>query len=292
MNLKEFVASKRNTLSASSVNTYASILKSLYKRVFPDEEIDTDKFNDTEPITDYLKNVPIKTRKTILSALFVVTSNPEYRKLMLEDITEYNKETAKQEKTESQKANETSTAEIQEIWLQLKHTAELLYKKQEKTMDDLQQIQQFIILSVLGGMFIPPRRSKDYTEFVIQTPQPTDNYIKGSELVFNKYKTAKTYGEQRVKIPKPLKLILAKWIKLNPTKWLFFDTMYKPLTNVKLNQRLNKLFKGRKIAVNGLRHNFLTDKYKHTIAQNEEMQNDVSSMGTSVGQLTTYIKRD
>jgi hypothetical protein len=292
MNLKDFVASKRTTLSASSVSTYASILKSLYKRVFPDEEINTEKFNETEKITEYLKAVPIKTRKTILSALFVVTSNPEYRKLMLEDIGEYNKETAKQEKTESQKANETSTAEIQEIWLQLKHNADLLYKKQDINMDDLQQIQQFIILSVLGGMFIPPRRSKDYTEFVIQTPQPTDNYIKGSELVFNKYKTAKTYGEQRVKIPKPLKLILSKWIKLNPTKWLFFDTTYKPLTNVKLNQRLNKIFKGRKIAVNGLRHNFLTDKYKHTIAQNEEIQNDVSSMGTSVGQLTTYIKRD
>ena len=111
-------------------------------------------------------------------------------------------------------------------------------------------------------------------------------------MVFNSYKTAKTYGRQEVDIPTALKTILNKWIKVNPTDYLLFDTNYKPLSSVKLNQRLNKLFYGKKISVNMLRHIFLTDEFGDTIAQKKKVADTMEDMGSSSNMLTTYVKND
>ena len=108
-------------------------------------------------------------------------------------------------------------------------------------------------------------------------------------MVFNSYKTAKTYGQQEVEIPKTLKSILTKWIKLNPTPYLLFDTNMNQLTNVKLNQRMNRIFDG-KISVNAMRHTYLTDKYKKTSEENRELAEEMTNMGSSVNMAETYIK--
>ena len=46
--IKEYLKEKRDTLSASSLTTYASILKNLYTKVFDDTEYDMKKFEDTK----------------------------------------------------------------------------------------------------------------------------------------------------------------------------------------------------------------------------------------------------
>jgi len=61
-------------------------------------------------------------------------------------------------------------------------------------------------------------------------------------MVFNSYKCAKFYGEQKVALPPELKKILTKWASVNPTDYLLFDSFVQPLLSVKFNQRLNKLF--------------------------------------------------
>ena len=63
-----------------------------------------------------------------------------------------------------------------------------------------------------------------------------------------------------------------------------------PLTSVKLNQRLNKLFGGKKVGVNSLRHTYLTDEYGETIKTNRDLSNDMTSMGSSMNMANTYIK--
>ena len=50
------------------------------------------------------------------------------------------------------------------------------------------------------------------------------------------------------------KKIVTKWITIYPTDYLFFDTFFQPLSSVKLNQRLNKLYDNKWISVNALRH--------------------------------------
>lgn len=291
--IKEYISQKRPTLSASSLTTYASILKNLFGRVFGEGLVNLDKFDDCSPVLNFLKDMPPNRRKTILSALVIITDKKSYRDLMLEDVRDYNKDINKQEKTEDQKESWVDTTQVKEVYDDLKKTADLLYKKKQLTPSDLQQIQNYIIMSVLGGVFVPPRRSKDYVDFKIKNvDKEKDNYLDKAKMVFNSYKTAKTYGTQSLDIPVQLKNILTKWIKTNPTEWLLFDANMSQLSSVKLNQRLNKIFGDKKVGVNQLRHTFLTDKYANTIEQKKSVANTMTDMGSSAAMLDTYVKND
>jgi integrase len=209
---------------------------------------------------------------------------------MMNDVRDYNADIQKQEKSDTQQESWVNTADVKLIYDDLKKNADLLYKKKGLTPADLQQIQNYIIVSVLGGMYVPPRRSKDFVDFKIKSIDPSkDNFLDKSKMVFNSYKTAKTYGQQMVDIPIQLKNILLKWIKINPTDYLLFDVNMNPLSSVKLNQRLNKIF-DKKVGVNQLRHTFLTDKYKKTSEESKALANDMTEMGSSKNMADTYIK--
>ena len=290
--LKDFIEKKRPNLSASSITTYASILKNLFKKVFNTDDIDIKKFDNTEQILNFLKDVPSSKRKTILSSLVIITDKKAYRDLMLEDVRNYNKEMDKQEKSDTQEESWVNSNKVKEVYDELKKTAELLYKKKTLSTSDMQQIQNYIIVSLLGGIYIPPRRSKDFVDFKINSINKTaDNFLEKNKLIFNSYKTAKTYGQQIVDIPIQLKNILQKWIKINPTDYLLFDSNMNALSSVKLNQRLNKIFE-KKVGVNQLRHTFLTDKYKKTSQESKSLENDMKSMGSSKNMADIYIKLD
>ena len=292
-NVKHYISKKRPSLSKSSLTTYSSILRNLYKRVFKDEDYKLDKFENTKPVLAYLSDIPPNRRKTILSALVIITDKKEYRDLMLSDVRDYNKDINKQEKTPAQEASWVSKDDITRIYKELKQNADLIYKKKNKTTADLQQIQNFIIMAVLGSVFIPPRRSKDYVDFKIKgVHNDNDNYMIKNKFVFNSYKTARTYGRQEVAIPVQLRNIIKKWGTLNPTDYLLFDTNMNQLSAVKLNQRLNKIFGGKKVGVNQLRHTYLTDKYADTIEQKKKVKKDMEEMGSSSSMLNTYVKED
>jgi hypothetical protein len=234
--------------------------------------------------------MPPNKRKTVLSALVIITDKKEYRDLMMEVVREYNAEILQQKKTPEQEKSWVSGTEVKEIWDDLKRNADLLYKKKVLTPSDLQQIQSYIILSLLGGIFIPPRRSKDYVDFVIEDIDKGKNYIEKHKMYFNSYKTAKTYWCQIIDIPKPLQSILKKWITINPTKTLLFDINMNPLSSVKLNQRINKIFHDKKVSVNALRHSYLTDKYSTHSQVDKELAKDMAQMGSSKAMADTYIK--
>lgn len=294
MDIKEYIHDKRSSLSDSSITTYASILKSLYRKVFDSDDYDLDKFaHQTEKVLHYLKEIPANRRKTILSALVIITDKQEYRSQMMQDVKAYNQEIHLQEKTETQKENWVSAEDIKKVFDELQKTATLLYKKSSLKPADLQQIQSFIILSLLSGLFIAPRRSKDFCDFKIKNiDKSKDNFLDKNTMNFNSYKTSKAYGLQKIEIPPVLKKILTKWQSVNPTEWLLFDTNMNPLTSVKLNQRLNKIFDGKHIAVNNLRHTYLTDKFGHTLEQKKAVDETMKEMGSSAGMLDTYVKKD
>tara|TARA_R110000851_G_scaffold24452_8_gene70746 strand:+ start:144 stop:1031 length:888 start_codon:yes stop_codon:yes gene_type:complete len=292
-NVKAYIAQKRPSLSKSSLTTYASILRNLYKRVFKDEDYQLDKFDNSKPVLAYLADVPPNRRKTILSALVIITDKKEYRDLMLSDVRDYNKDINKQEKTPAQEASWVSKDDINTIYKELKQNADLIYKKKNKTIADLQQIQNFIIMAVLGSVFIPPRRSKDYVDFKIKNiDKDKDNFMEKNKFIFTSYKTSKTYGKQEVTIPVQLRNIIKKWSGLNPTEHLLFDGNLNKLSAVKLNQRLNKIFGGKKVGVNQLRHTYLTDKYAATIEQKKQIKEDMQEMGSSSAMLDTYVKEE
>lgn len=292
-NIKELIKEKRPSLSNSSLTTYASILKNLHKKVF-DDEFKLSDFDETEKVLHYLKDIPPNKRKTILSALVIISGGKiadDYRSKMNEDVSAYNAEIQKQTKSDTQQENWVETSEIEEVFRNLENDAKVLYKKANKSVSDLQAIQNYIIVALSSGLFIPPRRSLDYVNFKIKNiDREKDNYLDKNEMVFNSYKTAKTYGQQRVSIPKLLKAILTKWIKLNPTDYLLFDGNMNKLSSVKLNQRFNRIFNGKKVSVNNFRHTYLTDKYKRTSEENKQLAEEMTAMGSSTNMADTYIK--
>jgi hypothetical protein len=290
--IKDEIIKLKPNISVSSVNTYNSILKNLHKNVFKDIDIDLKNFEKTAPIISYLKDLEPRKRKTILASLVVITNNKRYRDQMLKDIEEYRADESKQIKSDKQNDSWLDTSEINDIFNDMSTNVNILYKKKVKSMSDLQDIQNYIIMCVLSGIFIPPRRSKDYVDFKIRNiDKDIDNYIDKKYFVFNSYKTAKTYQRQEIAIPPELLKILNKWIKINPTDYLLFDSNSKKLSNVKLTQRLNKIF-GKKASVNQLRHSYLSDKYQDTIKLNNDMADDMAAMGSSRHQEKIYIKKD
>lgn len=296
MNIKEYIKEKRPNISNSSLKTYESILRNLYNKVYDTDEDITqaykmEKFDNSERIIKYLKDIPSNKRKTILSALVVITDNKDYRELMMEDIKDYNKNEAKQTKTENQELNWVSKEDIDKVIDKLNTTSKILYKKENLSTIDKQEIQDFIIMCLYGGKYIPPRRSKDYVNMKIKNvDKELDNYIDKNEFVFNSYKTAKTYGQQKLFIPKELKAILNKWIKINPTDYLLFDSDNNQLSNVKLNQRMNKLF-SKNVGINQMRKTYLSSKYGGTIDIKNSLDKDFKDMGSSSLQENIYIKK-
>ena len=292
--LSDILKEKRPNLTSSSLNTYESILKSIHRKVFPEEkEINTQNFYNHKPILMHLSKTPPNTSKTKLSALYVFTEKPEYRKEMLKNIDSYKQSNKNQTKTPEQELNWATPKEIDELLVQSKREADALYKKAKLTQGDYQTIQNYILLVLYSGKYIIPRRSRDYTSFKVNSVNKnTDNFYDGKHFVFNDYKTAKFYDTQKIPVPPKLKTIIKKWIdKIESVNdYLLFDTQFKPLNSVKLNQRLNKIF-GRKVSVNALRKSFLSEKFGHTIDIKKDLENTMRDMGSSTAQETIYIKQ-
>lgn len=289
--IKIILKEKRPNLSDSSIKTYDSIIRNLYKKVFKKSEIDLEDLNNSDKVLEYLREIPSNKRKTILAAITVLTDNENYRHQMNEDVNDYNNNISKQEMTDTQRENWITKDEVNDLLDKLENESKILYKKKDKSVKDLRTIQNYIILCLLGGKYISPRRSLDYTNFKIKgdIDREKDNYLDKNMLVFSSYKTAKSYGIQKVKIPTKLKNILLKWISINPTNYLLFDSNMNQMSSVKLTQTLNKLFNNRKISINALRKSYLTDKYSEMSRKTKELEEDMTAMGSSTNVSQNYI---
>jgi hypothetical protein len=292
MSLANFILDKRPTLSEGSVKTYVSTMGSLFRGLFPNEELTVSniiKLNEPKKVLDWLRdNKTPASRRPFLSALAVIFNNNAFRETMMADAEILKKKVNEQIMTEEMSDNWQSQNDIKKRLDVLKKEALKQYKS---VTPDLQQIQLYIILALLGGQYIAPRRLKDYTFFKIKNiNKETDNFIEKNELVFNAFKTAK-FGQQRIELPKDLKTILLKWIKINPTDYLLFDTNGNQLSAPQLNQRFNKIF-GTETgsSVNLMRHSFLTEKYVDGIGKKKELASDMKKMGSSIGEAKFYIQ--
>jgi len=116
----------------------------------------------------------------------------------------------------------------------------------------------------------------------------TDNYIDKNKFVFNTYKTSRFYNKQEVEIPKNLKIILNKFIKLNPYDYLLTDNQGNQLSNVRLGQKLNSIF-GDNTSTTLLRHIYITDKFKNAPSL-IDLQKNAENMGNSIMEQLQYIK--
>jgi len=293
--LKPFIRERKPDISSNSVKTYASNLGSAYRRVFPNDRgiFHLHKFDEAALFLESLEG--IKSRGAILAALFGVTKNPLYRSPMMEDIKATKAKVDQQVMTPYQEENSVTASEVETIWKNLEHRANLLYKMKTPTEKEFQSIQNFVILSVMSGVngFCFPRRSLDYTAFKIRNvDRAKDNFMDKNTFVFRKYKTAQFHPEpQQIKIAPALRKIIVKWMDIQHSDFLFTNRNGRPLSSVTVCQRLNAMFGGKKISVNALRHCYLSTDFEETIAENRRLEETMQGMGSSSKVAHSYIQQ-
>lgn len=292
--LIECLKENKPNISSSTIKTYTSLLKSFYyKHHNKSDDMDCDWFENQDEIIELLMDKPASSRKTTYAALIAISKeNDKYKKALLNDGKDYQEFINTQSKTQSQEDNWKSYDEVKTMYETMqKKVKPLLNSKTPLDAKDHKTLMDFIILSLCSGYWIPPRRSLDWVELVIRgdIDKTKQNYIDKNTFVFNQFKTSKFYDTQRVDIPKGLKTILNKWIKLNPYDYLLTDGTGKKLTNVRLTQKLNSIFDG-KVSTSLLRHIYISDKLKDVPAL-ADLQKQARDMGNSVMEQLQYVKK-
>lgn len=294
-NLKEILLKNRPALSTNSLNAYSSNLKNLFLKNNKDKEFNLEWFSNENNILESLKDLEPARRKTYLASVIVLINDPEKTKQlqeqMMKDSQKWHEDNKEQIKSIEQEENWITQDEIKVIFNTYLKNARYIWNKKNKDSNDLELLNKLVLLALMSGIFIPVRRSLDYSEFKIKNIDPEkDNYLnkKTKSLVFNVYKTSKIYKKQEIIIPNKLYNILVKWIKINPTEYLLFDKNLKKMNSVKIRNLFNEIF-GKNTSTNILRHSYISSKYK---ADLKELLKDAEQMGTSASTLQTqYIKR-
>ncbi len=289
--IPERLKENKENISASSLKTYNSLLRSLYYNNHPkDTDIDLEWYDKQDEVIDSLKVKPYSSRKTTYAALVAITkNNDKYKKALLEDGRAYQEFINTQKKTDKQEANWKSFEEIKNVVDTHYNKIKPLLKRKSLDDNEYKQFQDFIILCLTSGVYFPPRRSSDWIFMKIKNiDKANDNYIDKKKFIFNKYKTAKFYGQQQVEIPKDLKPIINKFIKFNPNEYLLTDGKGEQLSTIRLTQKLNTIF-GNKISTSMLRHVFISSKLQDVPALND-LKEIATDMGHSVMEQLQYIK--
>jgi hypothetical protein len=289
-NISEKIQSNRPKLSKSSLKTYVSVLSNISKKIDTNNE-STDFFNDKiKEIMDFIEDKTAQTKKTSLSALYVLTKNESYKDVMVKVMKLVNESDKSQKKNDKQEENWISIKEIQDIYDPLLVKAKLMLSGKAILIEPL--MMEFLLVSFLGGVVkdLAPRRSQDYTELKIRNyDTKTDNYYKAGKFYFNVYKTAKSYGLQIVDVPKELDMILKKWIKINTNNHMLYSSNDNKLSSSQITRILNKVF-GKNVSTSMLRHIYLTNIYKDLPALSK-MEELSRKMGHSIIQGLEYVKK-
>jgi hypothetical protein len=253
------------------------------------DRYDNEFFKDhKDTIIESLSGKPAPSRKSVLSALFILTNDDEYRKLMLDDCRETNEKYRDQTKSEKETENWMSVEDIEKIYRGLFDKVSAMFSR--SIVGDPRTIMEFLLVGLLGGVSgLPPRRSLDYAVMKIRNYSPTDNYYKAGKFYFNIYKTAKKFGTQVLEVPTELDKMIKKWIKLNKGDYLLYSSNEKHLSSPQITRILNKVF-GKKVSTDMLRHIFLTDRYKN-VPSIRDMEELATQMGHSTSTALEYVKK-
>jgi hypothetical protein len=310
MDLKETLNYNKPNLSYNTINTYIILLTNLYKSLDLNEPLNVDFFiKNYSHIFEFLKDKNLNSRKTILAAIITLLGNNSivdlYRKKMMEDIYIKKKTDESQLMNEKEKENNLSQEEIKKVYnYYYKKYQNLELKKNNfgiLNQNDYSTYQSFILLSLISGIFIPPRRLLDYTNLKFEDDGINNFYKKGT-LYFKKYKTNKIYGEQIIKLPYKLNIIIKQFIFYRvynkdyyKNDYFFITINNKELTPSQMNHYINNIFsnvlqKKINIGINGIRHSYLTAIYEH-IPKFEKMKEIANNMGHSINQALLYIKK-
>ena len=258
---------------------------------------------DTSSIIDYLKqNLSPSTQKsysgTIISVLKLKPTKwtekviPIYNSFISdEDIKEINQP----KMSEKQKDNMISVEEIKKIKNDLEKEASRISRKPKiDSKKDYDVLLRNLLLSFYTS--IPPRRTSDYALMKFGNDKDDDfNYFTDDDkLVFNNYKTKKTYGKQIIDVSKNKQLLkdFRMYMKhKRPNAEDFLLIRWKGMKFNTINdvtRELNSIF-GKNISASMLRNIYVKDKYGEI---KQGMIEDSEKMGHSVKTQQTHYNKD
>jgi len=238
----------------------------------------------------------------IVSALSLVRDKPTYKRTYTywyNEMMERSKEqTDSSKKTEKQEANWLSWDVVKSHEKRLMDEIKNYESAKQLTPSQYENVLSLMVLSLYT--LIPPRRNQDY-QYMLVAKKSADakeedvNYLILDEgkMIFNKYKTAKTHGQQVFDVPAELMTIVKMYLKHSPLysakgkKPVYFLVNYhgEPILAVNgITRILNRIF-GKNVGATMLRHIYLS--YKYDIS---EMKEDAEAMGHSLDLQRQYMK--
>ena len=115
--IEDTLKSNREKLTESSRKTYTSLLVNLMKKLKPDKE-NLSFFTEKKPIIEYINGLEkLQSQKTLLSALYILTHEEEYRTLMLAKCKLVNDQYKEQKMSADRKEHYISFDQIKEKYL-------------------------------------------------------------------------------------------------------------------------------------------------------------------------------
>jgi len=237
MELKENIVKelkeKRPNITESSVKTYVSNLISINKKLHGEHTLDF--YKNHEAIIKYIDEEmhSLQTKKTLLSALFIITGIKDYRDKMIQYCNEVNNNYKEQKMTDKQKEHritfEDVRNKVEEAFTNLKMNP------------TLENYKLYLAGVFSSGIYSPPRRSEFCNVKIKDYDIDKDNYLLKKKIVFNQYKTSKKYGSQSYDIPSEVLPVLKKYLKVNMSEYLSPKTDNKSvMNNTDYNRLLQK----------------------------------------------------
>jgi hypothetical protein len=281
-------------VSASSKNLYIKNLKRLNENQ-PVEDI---KFL-SRPATIMRKIADFKptTQRTfIISIISLLSQLPKTKKLYdkyYEILLKVNDQIKSDNDTNNKADRLINWESVEEKQQELKEDVDKFRGKSSINQSEYDKLLQYVVLSLYT--LIPPRRNKDYLMMDVvdkyDSLMDSDrNYYsrQTNEFIFNNYKTAKTFKQQRQEVPFKLQEVLDIYMKYRPKETPAFLVYYnkKPLKQINAITRILNSTVGDSVGASKLRHSYLTGKYGNIL---EEMEKDANAMSHSAQTQKEYI---
>jgi len=299
---------KKRDIKERSVKIYLTV----YKKTFEKAQIKEDKYSiknlkeilsNPENVLNMLSNLSKDTIRNYTTAYVVfldAVDDNELKDKYIELNHKLNKEIADNlkdnNKSERQSKNWATMKELRQIVNNYKKELDLhkSLKKEELTKKEFNILQKY----VLGSLYVadplnhPPVRN-DYTMEILNIKEynklpesQNKNYLviknKSTKFFsFGNYKLKEIYGIKKIKLSPIINKIINIWLKYNKSKYLFVDSLGKPIKANGISKLLYKIFEpsGKKISSTLLRHIFISETFP---PETEKKQRIASNMMHSV----------
>lgn len=258
---------------------------------------------------EYINKRELNTQKKIYSIILTILSRTNTNNRNKTLIQKYNNQFEPIKQKINNITTDNKSEKQKEKWTEMEQLKQLTFTLQDqlKKNNDYDTAFKMILLALFT--LITPRRGYDYINMIIvndkkDIDKTNINYLvlNDNEFIFYDYKTAKTYGQQKLsfKNNSNFKRILNEYLKYrNNIKTEINYFLISPLHNKQLNRnngitmplsRLTKKYLNKNISVNMIRNIYLTEKFTDT---KQELKDITEEMGTSCKTAQNiYIKTD